>query len=74
MAFFEIKVELSRVARALERIADILERHIPPVRKIDIKPSGVEDLIQFDPEAQWQREQVEERETEAGVTPGSRRR
>jgi hypothetical protein len=74
MALLEIRVDLARVASALERIADSLERAIPKPREIDTNPAGVENLTQFSPEEEWEREIEEERQRAAGHLPGSRRR
>ena len=73
MALLEVKIELNRVVRALERIADVLERAYPPPQKIDSKPAGVDNLTVFEPEEEWQREQEDERQREQGLLPGSRR-
>lgn len=73
MAFLELKIDLARVAIALERIADALDRYIPMSRKVDTKPAGVDNLFVFDPEKEWEKQQEEERQKEAGKLPGSRR-
>lgn len=59
MALIEIRADLSRVAKALEKIAELLERIVPPeapsfdpstdedvyqIPSFDIRPPGEDDL------------------------------
>jgi hypothetical protein len=65
VAFLEIKADLGRVASALERIADALDRAFPPLRPVvESKPAPPENLFQFDPEAEWNKEEEEDRQRE----------
>lgn len=73
MAFLEIKVELGRAVRVLERIADALDRLSPIPRTFDFKPSQAEDLSVFDPEAECQRQEREQVQEDQGVTAARRR-
>ncbi|HEY0800683.1 MAG TPA: hypothetical protein VGD54_07555 [Steroidobacteraceae bacterium] len=65
MPLIELNIEpvfLKRLLSIGERIADALERAYPPIRELpNVTPAGPENLIQFDAEAEWQREQEEER-------------
>ena len=68
MAWLEIKFDLGRVASALERIADAVERAYPPIREI---PRGVpappENLTVFDPEKECQLQEEEDRQEALGL-------
>ena len=67
MTLLEIRADLSRVAKALERIADVLERHFPiPLPREPYTPEDV--LIQSD-EALWKREMETAESQEAGLPP-----
>lgn len=67
---FELHVDFRRIATALERIADSCERAFPQPRPIvQSKPAGPENLTQFSPEDQWNREEEEDRQREAEL-PG----
>lgn len=67
MAWIELKLHpklVVRLARALERIAAGIDRAYPPppdeklLRRI--KPFGGDELVTFDPEAEYERELEEE--------------
>ena len=74
MALIEIRAEpgllreLLEVLRALiarlERIADGIDRAYPPAPPLEarkkMKPHGPDDMVQFDPEEEWLKEQEEE--------------
>lgn len=47
MALIQITADLSRVAKALERIAIVLERLSPPPSEEPIEPSTEEDITQI---------------------------
>lgn len=62
MAFLEVKVDLNRVAAALERIADALDRAFPETRPVlPSRPAGLEALTEFDSERECDNEEQEER-------------
>ena len=54
MALFEIKVELNRVAEALERIVYLLERLVypPPAGEVKVQQATLDDLHIITPEDQ----------------------
>jgi len=65
MSLIELKIDpevLARAVRVLEDIRDLLRIYIAPtpLPVAPSKPAGPEDLIEFDPEEEWQREQEEE--------------
>jgi hypothetical protein len=66
VAFLEIKVDLGRVASALERIADAADRAFPhPNPVVQSKPAPPENLFVFDPEKECERQEEEERREQA---------
>jgi hypothetical protein len=63
---FEFHLDLRRVASALERIATACERAFPEPRPvITSKPAPPENLFQFDPEKECERQEEEERREQA---------
>jgi hypothetical protein len=67
MALFQVNVEpslLKQLIQVLQRIAAGIDRAYPvqpdPAAFKGRKPSGPETLIEFNPEAEWQREAEEE--------------
>jgi hypothetical protein len=67
MALFSVNVEpslLKQLIQVLQRIAEGIDRAYPPradpVAFKGRKPTGPESLIEFNPEAEWQREAEEE--------------
>jgi hypothetical protein len=73
MSLIEIKAEpelLKRLLAVGERIASALERAYPePAVIMPHKPYGVEALITFDPEKQFELEEEESRQRENGLIP-----
>jgi hypothetical protein len=57
MAWLEIKLELGKLVKVLERIAEALDRAYPIRRTQDNQPAPLENLTEFDPEKQWEKEQ-----------------
>jgi hypothetical protein len=62
---FNVNPELLKdLIRALTRVADGIDRAYPPKPGVEarkgLKPHGPEDIVEFQPEAEWQREQEEE--------------
>jgi hypothetical protein len=75
VTLLELNVNLNRVASALERIGDILERRYPkPVHNLD-KPHTEKDLIILNDEKLWQQEQedIYQRAKELGLPVDSLR-
>ncbi len=75
----EINLKLSteianRIAIALERIADGIDRLLPPVpiQPLTTKPAQPEDMLVFSPERAWEIEQEEERKARQGLPPEQR--
>jgi hypothetical protein len=75
MSLIELKIEpalLKRLLSCLEIIADSLERAYPHVEvRKQMRPFGVEALSQFDPEAEFERQEEESRQRENGQIPSS---
>jgi hypothetical protein len=70
VAFIEIKVELGRLAKALERLADAADRAFPPPRPVvESKPAGPENLFQFEGDLEFDKQSEEERQREANLFP-----
>lgn len=73
MALLELKADpavLSRLAIALERIADALDRAVPPIPIPTAgKPRGPESLRVTSDEQQWKIEQETERQRAQGLPP-----
>ena len=73
MSLIEIKAEpglLKKLLSCLERIADSLERAYPEPHQVgQMKPYGPEALFQFDPSAEAELQEEEERLREQGLTP-----
>ena len=70
MALLEIQVDLTRIAKALERIADAAERAFPntPI-KYEVSKSDLKDLTVATDESLWQAEEEETAKREAGLAP-----
>ncbi len=64
----------NRIAIALERIADALDRFLPPVpiQPLTTGPTQPEDMVVFSPEREWEREREEERKARQGLPPKQR--
>ncbi len=67
MALVNISVEpglLKELIQVLTRIAAGIDRAYPPPRDSatfkGYKPHGPEDIVEFNPESEWQKEQEEE--------------
>jgi len=70
MALLEIQVDLNRVAKALERIADAADRAFPNITIThDPTISGPEDLTLATDESLWKAEEEEAAKREAGLAP-----
>ncbi|HXP82589.1 MAG TPA: hypothetical protein VN976_22005 [Verrucomicrobiae bacterium] len=70
MSLITLQIEpklLLRLLAVLERIASALEREYPDVAVRRGPPAGVENLTVFDPEKEFDLEQEEERQREAGL-------
>lgn len=61
MSLITINADFTEVVKVWREIRDILKRAFPEeLPKFTPKPSGVEALVEFDPENEWKREQDEE--------------
>ena len=72
MSLIEIKLEptvVERGVKALERIAHALEEYMFPHPRPSGKPAGPENLTEFDWEAEWLREQEDEKRASLGLPP-----
>jgi len=67
MALLNLNLEpnlLKQLIQVLSRIADGIDRAYPPLPSAEarktLKPHGPEDLIEFNPEEEWLREEQED--------------
>jgi hypothetical protein len=68
VSWIEFKVDLKQAISVLTRIAEALERAYPPIVEMPtVTPAPPENLTTFDPEAEWNREQEEERQEQLGL-------
>ncbi len=60
MSIVEIKADFTLLCKILTRIADALDRAVPPPQlQHDRKQIQPEDIVTFDPRKAWEKEQQE---------------